>query len=212
MNRRFLRTPARELLNIARASSSVAILEEIAAELSERKNDTAFRVYLEVGRLIEQAKEREIREIEAQRQIERQRLAQRNLEGYFEWPSTDAPASTYGFSGDVFSYQEGLLTYVGYHVGRVQGVSTSIRQQILDCVFHNQLPRVQSPEYMQEWGDPRTAIRLHKLADTLASFTRNAKRRTDGDISDAIADWEYDLNYLHHKYYVRRFRFAWPSE
>ena len=212
MYRRYISTRTRELLNIARSpSSTVALLQEIMAELAERKNEYAFRGIFEVGKLLEQAQEKELREIEERRRAERQHLLQRNLEGYFNWPSTDAPASIHGFSGDVFFYEDGLLSYVGYRVGRVNGAPEDIRLQILDCVFHNDLPRVISPEYMEEWSTPKTAARLHKMADTLAAFARNAKRRKDSDLSEAIVDWESDLFYLFHRYYIGRFGFAWPN-
>lgn len=213
MYRPYLTKRTSQLLEIARSSSSsVNSLTDIMAELSERKNDFAFEALLEVGKLLEQAQEQELQRHKVEELNRAAYLCQRNQEGFFEWPSTNAPASIYGLSGDVFFYKEGLLSYVGYRVGRVQGVSTQIRLQILDCVFHNYLPNVISPEYMDEWDAPTTAARLHKLAETIAAFTRNAKRRTNGDFSDAIADWQFDLDYLFHKYYVGRFRFAWPDE
>jgi hypothetical protein len=130
-------------------------------------------------------------------------------EGFFEWPSTDAPASIHGFSGDQFFYKEGLLSYVGYRVGR-NGESQDTRIQILDCVFHNALPNVDSPEYMEGWGSPKTTTRLQKIAESIAAFTRNAKRNTGHDYSEAITNWEADLAYLYNEYYVDRFSFGWP--
>ncbi|MBI5945579.1 MAG: hypothetical protein HY864_14555 [Chloroflexi bacterium] len=133
-----------------------------------------------------------------------------NHEGFFMWPSTHAPASKHGFNGDVFFYRRGLLSYVGYRVGQ-QGISKNTRLQILDCVFHKNLPRVDSPEYMEEWGDPKTAARLKKLAETLAALIRNAKRRANSNnLSEAISDWEADLKYLYSKYYIDWFDFVWP--
>lgn len=84
-----------------------------------------------------------------------------------------APASKHGFTRDNFEYKEGVLSYVGYRVGR-NGLSEGVRLQILNCVFHNTLPRVESPEYMEEWGTPETSERLQKLAESIAAFTRNA--------------------------------------
>lgn len=127
----------------------------------------------------------------------------------FKWPSTDAPAGQYGFSGEEFWYQQGLLRFVGYKVG-INGEPSSIRKQILKCVLFNDIPKVNSLEYMQEWGVPRTSTRLKKMAESIASFTRNAKRRTD-NYQAAIDDWEADLQFLFENYYHPRLGFCWPS-
>ena len=132
-----------------------------------------------------------------------------DVSGCFEWPSTDAPASKHGFTGDFFDYKDGLLSYVGYRVGKT-GESESIRRRILDCVFNNKLPNVDSFDYMKEWADPKTSQRLEKMAHSLAAFVRNAKRRTD-DLSEAVGDWDADLRHLHDKYYVGKFHFSWPQ-
>lgn len=129
----------------------------------------------------------------------------------FKWPTTDAPAGANGFTGDHFWYQEGLLSFVGYRVGKTQGVPEIKRQQILDCVMFNTLPRVNSHEYMDEWGKPRTAQRLRKLAEALASFTRNAKRKNIRSMQFAIEDWEADLSYLYESYYHDKLGFYWPD-
>ena len=213
MFRPHLTKSTKQLLQIARSPSCTkVVLEEIMNELAQRKNDHAFYAIFEIGKLLENAQDKELQQQIKEKERFEAYSFRRNQEGFFEWPSTNAPASTHGYTGDVFFYKDGLLSYVGYRVGHVQGVSTEVRQQILDCVFHNQLPRVQSPEYMREWGDPKTAVRLRKLANAIATFTKNAKKKKDGDFSDAISDWEYDLRYLFLKYYVGVFRFAWPDE
>jgi hypothetical protein len=138
------------LFAIARdPSTSLNDLEDIISILQERKNSYAFRIMLYVGKLIERRQEEKRKQNHEQSHIERRRLKLLNQAGYFEWPSTDAPASIHGFSGDKFFYKDGLLSYVGYKVGR-KGIVKYIRLQILDCVFHNQLPNVHSLEYMDE--------------------------------------------------------------
>lgn len=130
----------------------------------------------------------------------------------FPWPTTRAPIGKYGL-GDVFHYKRGLLSYVGYSVGR-SGEQEDIRYEILDWVFHNTLPRVKSEQYMSDWGEPETPARLRKMAECLASFARNHKRnaeKNEVDYETAIREWELDLKYLYDKYYVGRFRFSWPS-
>lgn len=210
MLRPYRTVSSQQLLNLARSPSvSISELQGIISELQERKNDYALQVLIEVGRLLQRAQEEKYRQHQAQERAERQRQLQLKQAGFFEWPSTDAPAAIYGFSGDQFFYQEGLLSYVGYQVGR-NAIPQHIRLQILDCVFHNQLPNVGSAEYMKEWDLPTTATRLRKLAESIAAFTRNAKRNASYDYRDAIAGWEADLEYLYSEYYIRKFRFAWP--
>jgi hypothetical protein len=59
-----------------------------------------------------------------------------------------------------------------------------------------------------EWGGPGTADRLRKIAESLASFTKNAKRNPR-DFINAISEWEEDLDFLFHEYYVGVFHFGW---
>jgi len=204
-------TPSRSLLEIARSPAiSIQELENILNILAERKNNYALFVCCEVGKLLEQAKERKRREDEIEELRQEERRRDRLQQGYFDWPSTDAPASTSGFCGNHWSYKDGLLSFVGYRVGR-NGLDKQNRQRILDCVFHNDLPQVDSVEYMRQWDEPKSAARLQKMAESLAAFTRNAKRKALCDYRDAVADWETDLTYLHDEYYRGFFGFSWPT-
>lgn len=201
-------TPSQLLLELARDPTiSIRDLEDILEILAQRKNPFALWVYIEVGKLLEAAKKRgPAKGPNSVPPIDGPTIETKD---YFDWPSTDAPAGTYGFSGKHWHYKEGLLSYVGYRVGR-NGVDKQVRQSILDCVFHNELPQVDSEEYMRQWDAPKSAARLQKMAESLAAFTRNAKRKDFFDYRDAIADWESDLSYLWRKYYRDHFGFAWP--
>jgi hypothetical protein len=127
----------------------------------------------------------------------------------FPWPTTKAPKSKSGIdSGDW--HMIGMLSYLGYRVGATNGVSAGVRHQILDLCFGAGLPPINGLEYVRSWGLPGTTIRLRKLANELASFARNGKRKRSANLSSAVADWEDDLNYLYERYYVRKFRFEWP--
>ena len=64
---------------------------------------------------------------------------------------------------------------------------------------------------MNEWGMPYSPKRLQKMANSIASFARNAKRRHDTKMDNAISEWETDLRFLYEKFYVGRFGFGWPS-
>lgn len=141
----------------------------------------------------------------------RRRAESPNPEDWFAWPHTDASGEG---SGDVNSsgwIAKGVLKHVGYSVGRTVGVPLNVRTSILSQLFEGPIPPMFPPEYLEQWGSPAHASRLKKLADSLASFARNAKYRKSHDLSCAIRDWEDDLEYLFDKYYVGHFRFAWPS-
>jgi len=129
----------------------------------------------------------------------------------FGWPTTEAKNGQSQIPIDVFKYEEGLLKKCGYKVG-MNGLSENQRRKILDGVFIHTLPQINNTAYLMEWGEPNTAKRLQKLAESLAAFTRNAKRRNRGAFRKAIYDWEADLAYLKRAYYDnRRFYFQWPK-
>jgi len=203
--------PDDELLSLAQANpTDPRVLSDIYRVLSERKSYRARLHLNEIQRLLVEADVMFGRSKRHQFQTETARRNQRRAEGYFDWPRTDAPASRFGLSGDHFHYQEGLLKFVGYQTGEAAR-SEFIRRDILDWVFHNELPRVKSPVYMAEWGAPKTPDRLRKMANCLATFTRNAKRRVSADCGEAISQWQGDLNYLYTTYYIGRFNFAWAE-
>jgi hypothetical protein len=211
---RVRRTSNQDLLRLAEEHyQDKGLLERIYLTLSDRKNENAFDAAMHVGRLLQSLKDAADSEKSGYQHALKQARRQRRDDGYFEWPTTDAPASKFGFNGDNFNYTEGLLSYVGYSAG-ANAPNQETRTDVLDCVFHNQIPRVISPEHMLEWGAPKSPERLRKMANCLATFTRNAKRRRTADYGIAIEHWESDLEYLRRTYYVGRFHFAWaiPEE
>ena len=104
-----------------------------------------------------------------------------------------------------------MLSALGYHVGIATGISNTERKFLLDEIFNIHLPPLNDPAYMREWGAQKSAARLKKLAETIAALVRNAKRRKSQDMTVAYDEWEVDLEYLHGKYYVGHFQFAWPK-
>ena len=104
-----------------------------------------------------------------------------------------------------------MLGFLGYHVGQTQPTPRGIRWSILEYAFEFHLPPLNDREYYLGWGEPRTPQRLKKLADTLATFARNAKRHSGLSYATAIDDWEHDLVLLHNRYYVDFFHFGWPA-
>jgi hypothetical protein len=73
------------------------------------------------------------------------------------------------------------------------------------------LPPIESPSYMKEWASPQSAVRLKKMANSIASFARQAKRRRNADMREAVQSWEADLQMLYDEYYVEKFGFGWPA-
>lgn len=129
--------------------------------------------------------------------------------GFFRWPSTAVESARTADQVTLQAEEVGVLSSIGYRVG-AKGVSRSKRQALLTWVYERELRLPLSARYLSEWGNPRTAQRLQKLANTIASLTRNMKRRVPG--SSAVEDWEMDLAFLKAAYYVGRYSFTWPRD
>jgi hypothetical protein len=127
----------------------------------------------------------------------------------FKWPSTEAEPSGSDTPTLIDAPASGLLGYLGYRVG-IAGLNCEERTDLLDTIYSHALPPVNSVDYMKEWGEPNTGPRLQKMAESIAAFVRNAKRRQKPP-EQAISDWEEDLEYLRKKYYVARYNFFWPN-
>jgi hypothetical protein len=181
-----------ELYNHAASQkNNISHLQEVLSELKYRKSKKAVELYNKIAARISYLSAKEVQS--------------------FRWPTT----AVIGDSASAlriahFDYDQGLLKFMGYAVGQ-NGAYRNRRQQVLDYVFNEKVPKVQSKEYMAEWGEPKSVDRLKKLADSLAAFARNARRRRSSDMDHAIAEWEEDLKYLKDTYYTGRFRFDWPE-
>lgn len=137
----------------------------------------------------------------------RKMVNERIVDLTFIWPSTDAP----GGDGSLEGYnwpKEGMLSYLGYHVGQ-NGVRVESRRQILDLAYSGRLPNVQDVKYTASWGMPNSGKRLQKMAESIAAFCRNHKRRDP--FAPAVLEWEQDLDYLKQKYYIGKYGFVWPK-
>ncbi|MBV7410866.1 hypothetical protein [Maritimibacter sp. DP1N21-5] len=141
---------------------------------------------------------------------DRRRVKGPRPDDFFNWPNTEAPTGMGKLSTEGW-LQEGLLKYMGYQVGSTGGRSTPVRRRILEEIFEGSLPPVFEPQYMAKWGPPESPLRLQQMAETLASFARNSKRRLQPNMAGAIRDWEADLYFLYEQYYLDRFHFGWPS-
>jgi hypothetical protein len=126
----------------------------------------------------------------------------------FDWPKTIVSPGEGEFTAEL--PQVGLLKHLGYTVGR-SGLDERKRREVLRYVFDSPLPTVVSADYMRAWGAPKSAERLQKMANSLATFCRNAKKRKSAATELAVTDWECDLDWLKRTFYTGRFRFQWPS-
>lgn len=133
---------------------------------------------------------------------------QAKLDKWFPWPTTSAPRGTGGLNKIGWT-ERGMLDYLGYHVGNTQPTPQRERELILEYTFECHLPPLNGHSYYVEWAKPQTPQRLKKLANTLAAFTRNAKRRESPSLTTAIDDWEHDLQFLRERYYENLF--CWPG-
>jgi len=149
-----------------------------------------------------------------EREWQRRSTLRREDTDYFDWPSTDTRVGLGGL-GEIGWVQEGVLRFVGYRVGKGAGITSDTRQAILRRVFHMTVPPFEAPSYIRQWGDPATAPRLRKMAESIASFVRLAKAQSRSDKSVSIREWEADLAMLRVEFYVGKFGFgkidfAWP--
>jgi hypothetical protein len=71
--------------------------------------------------------------------------------------------------------EKGMLKFMGYDVG-IKGAPDGERREILCNIFYGEnLPFVESSEYMQVWGDPGSVKRLPRMSNSIASACRRNK-------------------------------------
>ena len=105
----------------------------------------------------------------------------------------------------------GLLKISGYTVGKTDGKPFKERRKIMNFIFlKDDLSDIEDVIYAKEWGQPKSEERLKKLANSIASFANNAIKNP-ADMSIAISDWVYDLNYLKVTFYDGWHNFPWPE-
>lgn len=129
------------------------------------------------------------------------------------WPGTEPLSNSAGeISGD-FGPAKSPLRRLGYKVGH-SGVSKPKRRAALRKMFmlnQSDFPGNFSNEHLEEWGSSKSGLRLHKMANKLASSCRNARNR-DADYDLAISHWEDDLAWLKEEFYnPLTYTFEWPS-
>ena len=134
-------------------------------------------------------------------------------DGYFKWPHTNIYPGKGLFNPTKELLQIGVLALMGYHVGRVHGIGDFLRHKILETAYTSDIPFVEC-DYMKAWSVPKTHWRLKKIAYCLASFAKNAKRKSNWySYSQCIKEWESDLAWLKRNFYdgVYDSKFVWPD-
>jgi len=89
----------------------------------------------------------------------------------------------------------GMLGFLGYKVGQ-EGETKKRRQFILNYVVNEQLPFIQSPMYVKEWGDPKTKKRYIKTANVIKSFISKYTNYNQSGYEKALLEWKEDIDYL----------------
>ena len=131
------------------------------------------------------------------------------IKAAFEWPFvTDwLPDEIRFFLSE--GAEESPLTALGYHAGRTAGLTRTRRKNLLREAYHGEIPWVESDEYMNEWGQPRSRQRLWRMAHHLSRLVRN--RNTNPSMQYAVEDWAEDLDWLEEEFYRPWMAFSWPS-
>jgi hypothetical protein len=111
-----------------------------------------------------------------------------------------------------FQYPQGMLSFLGYHVGK-SGLKAKERKRILLAAYNDQLPLIQSRDYLDKWGSPGTSARLAQIAYSIFFSIKNAKKWRGDRFNIAIAHWTSDLDWLKSELYVTRHynSFRWPK-
>lgn len=134
------------------------------------------------------------------------------------WPSTEVIESNLKTAKkelDPFDRNKYSALYLcGYRVGKTSGLPEQERRELLDTFFVSRLNPLIEKHYGRDYDDPKTLVRLLKMANVIAANCRNFKRRRDADVyRQAIDDYEDDLAYLKATYYDRwpHPRPTWPN-
>lgn len=121
------------------------------------------------------------------------------LKRLLKWPSTNMPDGLEVFFPKGWR-ETGLLSSSGYKVGK-SGLQQGIRTSILSKLVERDIMlQGFKGDYLMSWGNTNSLERLLKIARTIAALCRNAKVSTH-DFSQAIKDWESDLDFLKEKYF-----------
>lgn len=136
-------------------------------------------------RLAEEARRREEEE-RVRREIEQERGAV--LEKVVP-PEIQRAMREFLQAGSFFGEEHSPLAYVGYRVGKTNGLSSWDRQRRLKACFQIEIPRELAAKY-QGWGRPATYQRFRSMCQHLMMLADMRRQRRN--FEHAVADWEAD--------------------
>jgi hypothetical protein len=128
----------------------------------------------------------------------------------FKWPSFKVHTISQICANPIDVDDTGILSHFGYRVGK-NGLHVIERCEILEEILSTQ--NFDSEFSDKILGTPFSCPRLKHVVYQISFFIRNAKHQLSKDYSEAIADWESDLNYLKIRHYNNKCNpedFYWP--
>ena len=105
--------------------------------------------------------------------------------------------------------ESGMLGVLGYSTGNSSTLSEKQRREILDIAFTAKLPTVNSREYTEKWGGPRTRQRVLRIAETIAYLLKMGRNRRGCET--AVEEWQDDYQWLRNEYGSQVGVYHWPS-
>lgn len=100
-------------------------------------------------------------------------------------------------AGTFHGEEHSPLAYVGYRVGRTQGLPLWDRKRRLKICFGVVIPERLGAKY-QAWGRPATAQRFNSIRDHLRMLANLRRHRANFEY--AVAEWEADEEWFRSEY------------
>lgn len=131
------------------------------------------------------------------------------IEWGFDWPRGKiVPALVSPGSHLIGDWNEqSFLKLMGYTAG-AKGRNQQKRRDALKRTFEGNLPLKSDENYKAKWGDPRSGLRLMKIA---ARFSINVTLHSPQGHDEAVRHYIEDLGWLKVEYYDGKHTFGWPS-
>jgi flagellar biosynthesis GTPase FlhF len=96
-------------------------------------------------------------------------------------------------AGEFFGEEHSPLAYVGYKVGKTNGLPVRDRQRRLRACFQIEIPKELAGKY-QAWGQPVSYRRFTSMCKHLAMLADMRRQRRNFNV--AVADWDADAEWF----------------
>ncbi len=100
-------------------------------------------------------------------------------------------------SGQFFGEEHSPLAYVGYRVGKTNGLPVWDRHRRLKACFQVDIPKELADKY-QSWGKPVSRRRFDAISQHLSMLADMRRNRRNYEV--AVADWEADQGWFKEEY------------